>query len=316
MILFLVAIVIYIVGLNNDNSKNSYIKIDNKNYNSYEISVYFTNTKEIKKIDLEQYVIGVVSAEMPAQYEIEALKAQAVAARTFAVAHMEQYGGEKYNKAKGADVTDSEDCQVYMDKQTRMEKWDKKYANDYYNKICKAVEVTKGQILTYNNKLVMEPYYFAISSGRTENGEDIFGNIEPYLKSVLSDGEMKAPKYKSKISMSYSEFIKALKSKYKNCDLSLSNIKTGININKRFIGGTVKEIKLSNITISGIEFRKLFNLNSADFSFNYKNNDICIQCLGYGHDVGMSQWGANIMAKKGADYKEILTHYYYGVKIM
>ncbi|MFT8314541.1 MAG: stage II sporulation protein D [Clostridium sp.] len=292
------------------------IVFDKNNSGGANIKVYITEEKKIKELALEEYTRGVVAAEMPVEFNIEALKAQAVAARTFAVAHMEVYGGKKYPKANGADVTDTVDCQVYMDKDARLNSWPKSLSGEYWNKITQAVQETNGQVLKYSGKLVTEPYYFAISSGKTENSNDILGKDIPYLKSVSSPGEESDHnKYKSQVKMSYSSFVNKVKSEYSNSNLNIFNVKSSINIISRTEAGSVREIKLGNNTITGSKFRSMMSLNSANFSIKYNITDIEINCVGYGHDVGMSQWGANVMSKQGKNYKDILTHYYSGVSI-
>ena len=292
------------------------IVFDKNNSGGANIKVYITKEKKIKELALEEYTRGVVAAEMPVEFNIEALKAQAVAARTFAVAHMEVYGGKKYPKANGADVTDTVDCQVYMDKDARLNSWPKSSSGEYWNKITQAVQETNGQVLKYSGKLVTEPYYFAISSGKTENSDDILGKDIPYLKSVSSPGEESDHnKYKSQVKMSYSSFVNKVKSEYSNSNLNIFNVKSSINIISRTDPGSVREIKLGNNTITGSKFRSMMSLNSANFSIKYNITDIEINCVGYGHDVGMSQWGANVMSKQGKNYKDILTHYYSGVSI-
>lgn len=329
-IIFILFAAMFIGGIGNN------VNYDNKNNNELEkydinptdivfnknngggatIKVYITKEKKIKEVALEEYTRGVVSAEMPAEFNIEALKAQAVAARTFAAAHMEVYGGKKYPGANGADVTDTVNCQVYMNKDTRLNSWPKNLSGQYWNKITQAVQETSGQVLKYNGELVKYPYYFAISSGKTENSKDIFGDDEPYLKSVSSPGEdIDGNKYKSQVKMSYSSFVNKVKSVYSNSNLNIFNVRSSIKVISRTEAGSVKEVKIGNNTITGSRFRSMMGLNSANFAINYNITGIEINCVGYGHDVGMSQWGANVMSRQGKNYKDILTHYYNGVSI-
>lgn len=331
-ILFIFAIAIVIGGFNNTNSnmgeKNTVpedlskydinptdITFDKKNGGGETIKVYLVKENKIKALSLEDYTRGVVCAEMPAEFNIEAIKAQAIAARTFAMAHMEAYGGKKYEKAKGADVTDNEKCQVYIDKDSRLRSWPAKQAGQYWNKITEAVQATEGQIIKYNGKLVMEPYYFAISSGKTEDCVEVFGDYEPYLKSVVSPGEEIAPKYKSQVKVSYNSFISNIEKEYANCNINFFNVRNEVKIIKRTTAGSVNEVKIGKEIITGSKFRNLMKLNSANFDIIFNLTNVEIDCIGYGHDVGMSQWGANVMAKGGKNYKDILTHYYRGVTV-
>lgn len=297
-----------------------FIKPDNIVFNKNnrgepKIKVYITKKNKVEEMYLEEYVRGVVSAEMPAGFNIEALKAQAVASRTFALAHMEQFGGKSYNSDNGANVCDTVQCQVFINKEDRFKSWPKNKAQEYWSKVTEAVKETSGQVLVSNGKLVMEPFYFAVSSGRTENSQDVFSEYEPYLKSVDSPGEELAPKYKSMVKVPYNEFIEKISSYYPKSGVSSKNIKNQIEIKSRTSGGGIKEIRVGKIIMSGVKFRSIMGLNSADFNVKFNNSYIEIDCIGYGHDVGMSQWGANAMAKKGNNYMEILKHYYSGVGI-
>ncbi|WP_333859689.1 stage II sporulation protein D [Clostridium sp.] len=281
----------------------------NYNYNSQYIKVYITEKNKIEKMNLEEYIVGVVAAEMPAEFSKEAIKAQAVAARTFAAAHMQVYGGKEYESNTGADVCDTVKCQVFTSKEDRIKNWPQSKREEYWNKIVGAVKDTSGQVLAYKDKLVMEPYYFAVSGGKTENAVDVFGKGEEYLKSVESPGEESASKYRTSIKLSYANFIDKVNSKYPNSRLSVKNLANQVTIQSRNEGGSVKEIKLGSVTISGVKFRTILSLNSSDFNIYFKDS-VIIECIGYGHRVGMSQWGANAMAKQGKTYKEILAHYY------
>lgn len=324
-VIFIILISIFIGGFGNTGG-NTYrskeynisptdIIFEKDNTKGVNIKVYITKEKKIKELPLEDYIRGVVASEMPAEFEKEALKAQAVAARTFAATHMEIYGGKSYKNANGANVTDTIECQVYKDKTDIVNGWNKNLSQQYWDKITQAVQETSGQVLKYNGKLITDPYYFAISSGKTEDSKEVFGNEEPYLKSVSSPGEEVAQKYRSEIKISYNNFVNKIKNQYSNSNINATNIKSSINIISRTEAGSVKEIKVGNNTIAGVKFRSIFGLNSANFSISYNTKEIVIKCTGYGHDVGMSQWGANIMSKQGKNYKDILTHYYTGISI-
>lgn len=279
------------------------------------IKVLITKENKIETMSLEQYITGVICAEMPAEYNIEALKSQAVAARTYAAAHMEIFGGIQYNPDRNADVSDTVDCQVYMNKQDRLKAWPKKSSVKYWNKITQAVSETSGEIIVYDGDVIKEPFYFAISSGKTENSEEVFSSSEPYLKSVDSPGETNALKYKTTISISNKDIIYKLNRSLPSSGLVLSKLRNQVSIESRSSAGGVKEIKVGGITISGQQFRRILGLNSANFTIKFNLKNTSIVCLGYGHDVGMSQWGANVMAKSGKKYDQILKHYYSGTGI-
>lgn len=281
--------------------------------NNEKVRIYRRDKNTVEDLDLEEYIKGVVASEMPANFDEEALKAQAVAARTY-------YMNKRINKckdaeSKGAEICDSTHCQVYMDKEERMSKWSKKDSESNWSKINEAVESTKGEVLTYDGAILEYPQFFAVSSGRTEDALDVLSMNIPYLKSTDSKGEEVAPKYETTFSMSLDEFINKIKSSYNDIKLSKNSLKNSIEIQSYTKGGSVKEIKIGNKIISGIELRKILNLNSTNFKISFKNNDIIFLCKGYGHGVGMSQWGANAMAKSGDKYSDILKHYYSGVDI-
>lgn len=257
--------------------------------------------------------MGVVASEVPANFNEEALKAQAVAARTF---YMSKRNNPcKDAKSKNAEICDTTNCQVYMSKADRFSKWSKNEAESNWSKIQKAVLDTKGQVLTYENSVLEYPQFFSVSSGKTEDAKDVFSVNIPYLKSEESKGEENAPKYKTTLEVPISEFITKINSQYKNANLKKGDLPSAIKIESYTEGGSVKEIKIGTETIKGTEFRTLFNLNSTNFKFDFGDKVVKINCTGYGHGVGMSQWGANAMAKSGSKYNEILNHYYKGVEI-
>lgn len=275
------------------------------------VSVYITSQNKIVDVPLEEYICGVISNEMPASFEIEALKAQAVAARTYLASKKIK----NCTKANGADICDSTHCQVYTSKAVRLELWDESVRDENWEKINEAVESTKGQVLSYQNELVLYPQFFSTSSGKTENSVDLYWADIPYLKSVESTGEEIAPKFESEVSITIDEFISKFEEKYPNSLLNENNIESSINVISRSEAGGIKEIQVSGETIRGQDFRFLYGLNSSNFTYEINDGNIIFKCKGYGHGVGMSQWGANVMAKEGKTYKEILKHYYTGIEI-
>ncbi|KOA18349.1 amidase enhancer precursor [Clostridium homopropionicum DSM 5847] len=327
LMLFITIISMLLVGL--DGIKNNFNIINNKNKGDINenklkkvyreedlnIDVYISKEKRIVSMNIEDYVTGVVAAEMPAEFDIEALKAQAVAARTYGLAHTENFSENKNLKAFGADVNDTTEFQVFIYKDERMALWPKKKGEEYWEKILKAVEETKGEVITYNGSLVMAPYYFSTSSGRTEDAIDVFNKGQPYLKSVESSGEEKSPKYITKVKYTYSQLADIINSYNSKADLKGSTLRSNLRIVERSKAGSVMSLMIGKEYISGQKFRTQLNLNSANFTIEFNPNDITITCMGYGHGVGMSQWGANAMAKDGNTYKEILKHYYQGIEL-
>lgn len=298
------------------NIKANDISFDGTNGGGPKIKVYITGENKIEELYLEEYVRGVVAAEMPAEFGAEALKAQSVAARTYAISRMEQYGGKKCSQSNGADICDTVHCQAYMNKDERLKGWPESKRGAYWNKITDAVKETLGQVLKYDGQIAMDISYFSTSGGKTEDAVEVFSSGSPYLKSVKSPGEESSPKYKATESFSYNELADKLNKAFPNAKLSAAKLRNQITIlGTRSSGGSVKQIKVGNITISGSQFRSALGLNSANFELKYNKNDIEITTYGYGHGVGMSQWGANAMAKEGKKYDEILTHYYDGVDI-
>lgn len=297
-------------GLNiseeNNKEEVSYVRLSGNET----IKVHITNTDKIIEIPLEEYVKSVVSGEMPVSFEIEALKSQAVAARTYVAAKKTR----PCNEAKGGDVCDTTHCQVFITKESRLEKWGDQ-GNEYWAKISEAVDATKGMVLTYDNELIEYPQFFSTSSGMTENSVDVFSSSVPYLVSTESKGEEIAPKYESESKFNIGEFVSKVNEKYPNANLNEKTIKENIEILSRSEAGGVKEIKLGEAKIKGLDFRLTLGLNSTNFKFSINENEIVFNCKGYGHGVGMSQWGANVMAKDGKKYDEILKHYYTGTKL-
>ncbi|SFU78721.1 stage II sporulation protein D [Clostridium sp. DSM 8431] len=276
------------------------------------VKVYDEGSSKVIELGIEDYVIGVLAGEVPANFCEEALKAQAVAARTYYLSKRENPC--KIAKEHGAEICVSTHCQVYMSKEERFSKWSKSSAEENWNKISSAVMATAGQVLTYEDELVKDPKYFAVSAGKTENSIDVFADDVPYLKSTDSPGEERAPKYMTTVEIKKNEFINKVNSAYSEAKIDDSNI-SNTTIISRTDGEGVKEIRLGNIVIDGVKFRQLFNLNSTDFNIKIDTNAVNIECKGYGHRVGMSQWGANAMASDGKNYEEILKHYYTGVNI-
>lgn len=275
------------------------------------VNVYITATGKTESMNIEEYVCGVVANEMQASFDIEALKAQAIASRTYVVSKILN----PCSSANGADICDSTHCQVYTAKETAIGKWGDETGEVYWNKIKQAVDDTEGLVLTYNGGVVMNPVYFSTSSGNTESAVDVgWGDVE-YLQSVESSGEEIASKFTSQKEMTISEFVSTVNSKYPSSGIKSSNLSSMLNVISRSSAGGVISMAIGNETIKGSDFRFLIGLNSTNFTYTINDKTIVFDCKGYGHGVGMSQWGANVMAKEGKDYEEILKHYYTGIDI-
>jgi len=278
------------------------------------LKMYNADEKKLEDMTLEKYVEGVLAAEMPASFEMEALKAQAVAARTLAFRNLEEYGGPGCSKYKGADVCSRHDhCQAWISEAEMKKNWGSSYETNI-KKIRDAVAATWGEVITYEGEPI-EVLFHSTSGGKTENVEDVFSKALPYLRSVTSEGEEDAPRYQARVTMSKSKFISIFKKKYSRAKLSEKNLEQSVRILKHSEGGGVMLIEVGGVTIKGTDFRKMYNLNSHKFTISFKGDQVIIETIGYGHRVGMSQLGANSMAKEGSSYKEILAHYYLDTEI-
>lgn len=265
--------------------------------NSKDNTIYVSALVNNKKTDLslEDYIVGVVSCEMPASFDIEALKAMSVAARTYAL----------YKSERNKTLKTTTDDQCYIDKSAMKEKWKNNF-DKYYNKINNAVNDTKGEYMTYNDKTIIA-FYFSISNGKTENVENVFSQKLDYLVSVDSSWDKRNNNNEKNIKMKVSDFLKKLNIN----DNKINNIKIDRSNTNR-----INNIKINNKNYKGTKFRSLLNLKSTDIEIKYDNDYVYIHTVGYGHGVGMSQYGANYMAQDGYKYDDILKHYYKGVKIV
>lgn len=261
------------------------------------IKVYDPDSQEIKEMKLEDYIIGVVAAEMPASFELEALKAQAVASRSFAM-YKKEHQKEDYDVVKG--VSD----QAFNTEEEMKKKWQDNFSENY-NKVVMAVTETKSEILTFQDQ-VIEAFYFAMSNGYTEKSELVFQQELPYITSVESSWDNEAlNNYEVTKTFTKDEFCNLLNI---SCE---QIIITEIN---RTDSGRVYNLKINDIPFKGTQLRQLLTLRSTDFDIDVEE-DIKITTRGSGHGVGMSQYGANGMAKEGASYQEILKYFYQNVEI-
>lgn len=263
---------------------------------SHTVKVYFHQSDTVEEMDFEEYIVHVLAAEMPASFESEALKAQSVAARTYALQKMKSDYNDPYHK--GADVcTDSSHCQAYND-MADME-------GQYVRKLKAAVSDTSGKVITYDGELIRAVFHSA-AHGYTERSADVWGGDIPYLQSVASPWDTACPNYIAEASFSEDEIRTAF---------SLPSDVPLIGEIARSGAGGVTEINLAGKVFKGTEVRSRLNLRSTCFTVTYTDNEVTFRTEGYGHGVGMSQWGAQGMALDGYTYGEILTHYYTGTQI-
>lgn len=275
------------------------------------IRLLHATTGEVEEVNLDEYLYGVVSAEMPANYETEALKAQAVVARTYTIYQMRHNS----NKHENADICDNYACcQAWISKEDRISKWNGEEAESNWNKIEEAVNSTTGKIVTYNGEPI-NAFFHSNSGGVTESSVNIWGGIDyPYLKSVETAGEDGYKQYTSQVEISKQDLVNRLKEKYQDCEIDYSQ-ENCIQILEYTSSGRVKTIKFGNKEIAGTEARSILGLKSTNFTFSINGDIVTFSVTGYGHGVGMSQTGADSMAKSGANYEEIIKHFYTNVEI-
>lgn len=270
---------------------------------SNSIKVLLTGTNTIVNLSAEDYLYGVLAGEMPALYEAEALKAQAVCAYTFALWR------KKENTDKDYDITnDYTTDQCYITPEEANEKWGSK-AEEYEKKLRDAVKAVKNEAITYNGDIILAVYH-SVSGGKTENAKNVWGSEYPYLQAVSSVGDKLATNYISTCSFSKAQIESAL-------GVTLpAELKGSFTNFSRTDSGTVDTLKIGGVQFKGSEVRKALELKSANFEVSLKDQIFTFTVYGYGHGVGMSQNGANYMAQQGSDYKEILNHYYTGCKVV
>lgn len=277
------------------------VVIVNNSNHSFSSKKEITIKKEdnnLEKIDIEEYIIGVLAAEMPALFEIEALKAQAVAARSYAIYKME-HTNESY------DILTTVSDQSYITEEQMKEKWQYNFQT-YYEKIALAVHETNNEVMYYNNE-VIEAFYFSMSNGYTENASTVFQEDLPYITSVPSSWEENLNNFQVAKTFERQEFCQKLS--IEKCD-SLS-----IHILEKSPSNRIVKIEINDQVFLGTEIREKLNLRSTDFEIEEKEEKLEITTKGYGHGVGMSQYGANLMAKEGYGYKDILNYYFQNIEI-
>lgn len=262
---------------------------------------------EPMEMDMQEYITGVVAAEMPADFPMEALKAQAVAARSYALYCA---GSAKHGDAQVC--TDFNCCQAWISQDKMRENWGEGF-QEKFRKVSSAVEETAGQYLSYEGEPVFAAFHSS-SAGATEDCGNVW-NSRPYLISVESpESENNVPNFISTLECAPIDF--------RDCVLSLKPEADFTGAEEEWIGqcelddsGRVNNITVGNVKISGTEIRELFSLRSTSFTLEYKDGKFLFTVKGFGHGVGMSQYGAKLMAERGRSYAEILAHYYPGTAL-
>ena len=295
-------------------------KVENKDkvsestydYKKYKtIKLLHKDSEKVEEVALDEYLYGVVSAEMPASFEKEALKAQAVVARTYTIYKIVNNDG----KHKDADICDdSTCCQAWISKEDRLSKWKEEERNSNWSKIVEAVNDTQGKIITYEGKPI-NAFFHSNSGGTTEAPINVWGGSGyPYLQSVSTSGEDAYSQYNSEAEFTKKEFEEKIKKEHSDFKIDYKK-EDCIKVEEYTEGNRVKSVKIGNLDLSGVEVRNIFGLRSANFKIIMKNNKIRFEVLGYGHGVGMSQTGADSLAKEGKNYEDIIHHFYTGVEI-
>lgn len=298
--------------INNKEENTQKVDETSYDYKKYNIvKVLHTKNNNVEEMKLDEYLYGVVSAEMPVSFEKEALKAQSIVARTYTIYKIIHNGG-KHGEADICD--DSSCCQAWISKQDRLSKWEELERESNWNKIMQAVNETKGKIITYKGEPI-NAFFHSNSGGSTEAPINVWGGSGyPYLQTVETSGEDSYTQYNSEVNLSKKELISKMKEKYQDFSINFEE-ENPIKILEYTEGKRVKTIKIGNKNLSGVEVRSIFTLKSANFNVEIKDDNIKFSVIGYGHGVGMSQTGADSLAKQGKNSDEIITHFYTGVDV-
>jgi len=277
----------------------------------HQICVYDHSTGSNINMGLEEYVYHVVAAEMPASYGEEALKAQAVLARTLVCYRMDDPSSAH---ASAVVCTSYAHCQSYAGENALREKWGEDY--DYYSdKVRRAVEDTSLMVAAYEGKPI-QVFYHAAAGGMTEDVENVFSAYLPYLRSVYSGGERDGEEYRTQQTFTRAELTKLLKEAFPKAELDENRLEGQIVPTQHSQSGRVLGISVGGEEVPGTEFRHAIGLKSTNFKITFSEEKVQFTVLGYGHGVGMSQMGANRMAQQGSSWQEILSHYFSGVEYM
>lgn len=277
------------------------------------ITVYWEDDERLELMPLERYVEGVVAAEMPAAFPMEALKAQAVVARTYALRRMRLFGGPGCSLHPAADVcNDPGTGQAYADEAELQEKWGDDYPL-YRSKVAQAVEETRGLILTYDGAPI-DAVYHSTSGGMTASAQEVWGQEVPYLSSVPSPYEERSPRLEQTLSFTPAELVEKLRLD-RGVVAAITHQGAGLFNTTRTASGRLKELKVGDQAIDGQSVRQRLGLNSTMATFHYEGDQVVVKVRGFGHGVGMSQYGADGMARRGSSYQAILAHYYPGAQL-
>lgn len=284
------------------------------------LKLYVTGSEQMVEIGLEEYVKAVVAAEMPATFHPEALKAQAVAARTYAVKRALAFGGRGCSAHTGADVCDDPaHCQAWLPAADLQKKWGMIQYQDYWGKISQAVEATAGLVVTYGG-VVIDPLFHSTCGGLTEAASAVWQQDLPYLKPMRCDYCSHSPKLTAEHRFSLSTFAAVMHEMDGSIAVTAAAFKTTssplLTMGGQTVGDRVSHVSLAGEKIEATALRHALGLNSTRFTFTIEGEDIVFHTRGYGHGVGLCQYGADGMGQAGHDYRAILAHYYQGTTII
>lgn len=273
------------------------------------VRVYFPDQKRTVAMPLEEYLVGVVAAEMPGSFHDEALKAQVVVARTYTVRRLQRQDGTAgCPLAQEADICASPEAgQAYIDEAQYQRSHGWLAAKTYWRRLRAAVNATRDLIITYQGHPI-DALYHSDSIGSTASAREYFGADVPYLQAVTEPYGMSAPRAKATLTMPLARVAAAF-------GQSPAELAEGVTVLERTASGRVASMRVGDRVVSGREFRERLGLNSTDFTDTVHGDALVVTTLGYGHGVGMSQYGANEMAAAGADFRAIIRHYYAGVQV-
>ena len=307
LLVFAIPLIFTNIPIQETSSKPDESVLDNSSYST--IKLYHTKDGTIEELNMNEYLYGVVAGEMPAIYELEALKAQAIVARTYTI-----YQIKNGSKHENADICDSSlCCQAWITKENRFARWEDGKQNEYWNKIVEAVSSTNKKYITYNGEPI-NAFFHSNSGGKTELASNVWGGSLPYLKIVETSGEESYSAYSSETIFSKDELIVKMRECYKDFEINFKELEP-IKILNYTESGRVKNIRIGTKEISGVECRKIFGLKSSNFSVEINGDNIKFSVIGYGHGVGLSQSGSDVLAKQGFSAEEIIKYYFNNIEI-
>lgn len=278
----------------------------NNALDTMDFSIYYETNGAKKSLTFDEYLIGVVAANMPAGYHMEALKAQAVVSRTYALYNISLLNAEQPGKKN---FTTSELGLSYISLEAMEQFWGIEEYKTYFSKIENAVYVTQNEVIIYDHNLIL-PVFFDTGSGFTRNASEAWGIDIPYLISVPSKQDVTSTNYLNIEEFDIANLVTLLENYYAGIELSEDKFFEEVAVKERDSTGYVTKINLGALTVSGEEFAKVLGLKSNHFYIEDYEGMVRIICNGSGHGVGLSQYGANAMANEGSLYEDILKHYY------